>query len=383
MQRRYQIYIPEAKNSFQAEWAEIRTQIAGAVGNGYLFVKLNIFISVTNVDEYKRYKSLIELDLQSIFNHHLPALSITSHAPEEGFSVAVEAAHYSSGEYKVTYHSYNETPYVLVQSKYGNELWAGGLGISEPKIDTADAARHAFEKVVLILTKEGFEMDHIVRQWNYVGDILKIENGFQNYQVFNEIRNEYYHQYRHLPGYPAATGIGMKLDGVLIDFCAVKPSDKVQIQAVDNPKQVNPYAYNQQVLKGQIFEGKVKKQAPQFERAKLIANCLYSSLFISGTASIIGQETIGKGDIEQQTRTTIENIKILSDKAHIRALNRQSENLPVEYSVVRVYIKNLADFPVVKEICAQFYGDVPILYIEADICRDDLLVEIEAEMISA
>ena len=97
MQRRYQIYIPEAKNSFQAEWAEIRTQIAGAVGNGYLFVKLNIFISVTNVDEYKRYKSLIELDLQSIFNHHLPALSITSHAPEEGFSVAVEAAHYSPG----------------------------------------------------------------------------------------------------------------------------------------------------------------------------------------------------------------------------------------------------------------------------------------------
>ena len=73
----------------------------------------------------------------------------------------------------------------------------------------------------------------------------------------------------------------------------------------------------------------------------------------------------------------------MSDKAHISALNRQSENLPVEYSVVRVYIKNLADFPVVKEICAQFYGDVPILYIEADICRDDLLVEIEAEMISA
>ena len=60
-----------------------------------------------------------------------------------------------------------------------------------------------------ILEKEGMSFDHVVRQWNYIGNILEIKNGLQNYQVFNEVRSEFYKKYRTVHGYPAATGIGM------------------------------------------------------------------------------------------------------------------------------------------------------------------------------
>ena len=69
-----------------------------------------------------------------------------------------------------------------------------------------------------ILDVEGMSFNNLVRQWNYIGNILEIKHGFQNYQIFNEVRSEVYQKYRTIAGYPAATGIGMKLDGVSLIF---------------------------------------------------------------------------------------------------------------------------------------------------------------------
>jgi hypothetical protein len=45
-------------------------------------------------------------------------------------------------------------------------------------------------------------------------------------------------------------------------------------------------------------------------------------------------------------------------------------------------VKNEADIPVVQAICRNYFGEVPMLVVKADICRADLLVEIEAELIA-
>ena len=158
--------------------------------------------------------------------------------------------------------------------------------------------------------------DHIVRQWNYIGNILEIKHGDQNYQVFNEVRSENYKKYRLISGYPAATGVGMMHGGVLLDFHAVKDGDSTEIRAVDNPDQTRPYRYGQQVLKG--------VQPPQFERAVLKTVNGNSTLFISGTASIIGQDTIGIDDVEKQTLVTIENISRLTNIFKEEDLTRKS-----------------------------------------------------------
>jgi len=45
---------------------------------------------------------------------------------------------------------------------------------------------------------------------------------------------------------------------------------------------------------------------------------------------------------------------------------------------MRVYLKRAADFQRVREICRRRVGDLPVVYTVADICRPELLVEIEA-----
>ena len=106
-----------------------------------------------------------------------------------------------------------------------------------------------------------------------------------------------------------------------------------------------------------------------------------STLFISGTASIIGQDTIGIDDIEEQTIVTLDNINKLTDSGRISHLSGEAGSDAGNPILIRVYIKNQEDFTKVKAICEKRYPGVPSVYIEADICRDNLLVEIEAEFL--
>ena len=44
---------------------------------------------------------------------------------------------------------------------------------------------------------------------------------------------------------------------------------------------------------------------------------------------------------------------------------------------VRVYIKRPADFPKCKAVCEELLGGTPAIYALGDVCRPELLVEIE------
>jgi hypothetical protein len=52
-----------------------------------------------------------------------------------------------------------------------------------------------------------------------------------------------------------------------------------------------------------------------------------------------------------------------------------------KYGHARIYIKNLSDYGVIKRSFKMNYGKLPVVYIVADICRKDLLVEIEGRVI--
>jgi len=173
----------------------------------------------------------------------------------------------------------------------------------------------------------------------------------------------------------------MRLDGVSLDFCAVMANDYVMIKPIDNPNQVNAYEYGQDVLKGVAGKGKSVKHPPQFERALLMTGKKRSTLFISGTASIIGQDIIGIEDIEKQTVVTLDNISKLTDQKRIRQMIPDFDKEWGKYILLRVYVKNQIDFEKVKAICKEHLPEVPSIFIESDICRDNLLVEIEAEFL--
>ena len=371
MLKKYLIFLPEVQGNIEEEWRQCLKQVRDIHVAGYKLIKLNIFTDLPDYEAYIKVSQEIGKTILDDFDDQYPAVNVTVHPPEKPWKVAVEAGYLNTDSSEVISKVWNSIPYIVSKSDLGKEVWAGSLGAGLFPADTRRAASAAFDQMRAILDAEHMSFNHLVRQWNYIGNILEVKNGIQNYQIFNEVRSENYHNYRSVPGYPAATGVGMKHGGVKLDFCAVEAEKSIKIIAIDNPDQIKPYEYGQQVLKG--------VHPPQFERAVLMTGNRDSTLFVSGTASILGQETIGIEDVDKQTVVTIENINKIYNSSRIRQLTGNTETDAGRLALLRVYIKNQSDFLRVKSICQEHFPGVLAVYIEADICRDNLLVEIEAE----
>jgi enamine deaminase RidA (YjgF/YER057c/UK114 family) len=378
---KYLLFEPELSGNFGEEWIQCLKQIIYTRETGFRLIKLNVFADLPDYETYVKASRDIGKSISNALGKNCPAFNITVHPPEKPWKVIVEAAYTDDDSLNITTNKWNSVTYVVCTSDSVKEIWVGGLGLGLFDSDTRSAAEAAFNQLKAILDKEGMSFDHVVRQWNYIGNILEIKNGIQNYQIFNEVRNEFYQKYRTIHGYPAATGIGMKLGGVNIDFCAVMADETLSAKPINNPNQVNAYEYDQKVLRGLPCEGMSIKHPPQFERALLLTGRVKSTLFISGTASIIGQDTIGIGDVEKQTFVTIENIYKLTDLNRIRQIVSATDTEWGKFIIIRVYVKNQQDFSKVRTICTEKFPEVKMNIIESDICRDNLLVEIEAEFL--
>jgi enamine deaminase RidA (YjgF/YER057c/UK114 family) len=241
-------------------------------------------------------------------------------------------------------------------------------------------AQVSFQLMEKILQNENMTFADVVRQWNYIENILDRTQGqselSQNYQDFNEARAAFYKKADFVNGYPAATGIGMNTGGIIIDFIAIPGGNDVKIVPIKNPRQVDAHRYSREVLIGDPMTGPGQKAPPKFERAKFVSLHGTPEIYISGTAAILGQETAGQ-DVEEQTRITIENIRLLISDENLKNCGIELEPAQKTITYIRVYVKEEKDIPAVKRVCEDYYKDVPALYLVSDICRDRLSVEIE------
>lgn len=249
------------------------------------------------------------------------------------------------------------------------EIYSGGIYASA-STGIKEQAVEIFARMEEILREQQICVDDIVRQWNYIEQITLLSTQGQHYQLFNDERSRFYGQSEWTNGYPAATGIGAQTGGLTILFDALRDSRQRSL-AVDNPLQVSAHAYSQQVL---INNTDQHKTTPKFERARYI-EAEHSSIYISGTAAIRGEESCCH-DVVEQTRLTMENIDHLISCEN-QLLSRVKSPQKMEYSTLRVYLKHKDDLHPVVEWMEQHYPEVDALYLWADICRDELLIEIE------
>ena len=99
-------------------------------------------------------------------------------------------------------------------------------------------------------------------------------------------------------------------------------------------------------------------------------------MFVSGTASIVGHETLHGGDVSAQTRETLTNIDALLDEAN-RIVG--SAHYSLDCLKFKVYVRRVSDFAAtMRVLSAALDSSTTIVYLQADVCREDLLVEIEA-----
>lgn len=217
---------------------------------------------------------------------------------------------------------------------------------------------------------DSFNMDsyRIVRFWNYIPDINSLGNTEEKYREFCRGRENAFLEYSvKLRGtYPAATGIGCKGKQLCVSMLAV--NKQMIVKSLENPNQIPAYQY----------PTRYGLSTPKFSRATYIKNKNESYIFISGTASIIGADTVYIDNVEMQTETTIENIFELISEDNLKKYNIDNISFIQNLKLIIVYIKNWKDYLVVKKICEKRFDQIQVLYLQNDICRKDLLVEIEA-----
>jgi enamine deaminase RidA (YjgF/YER057c/UK114 family) len=153
----------------------------------------------------------------------------------------------------------------------------------------------------------------------------------------------------------------------------VSDADDVIAVPLENPRQTAAYAYS----------AGYSPASPKFSRGLALCHGEDTTLFISGTASITNSETRHVGDVVAQTHETLENITALISEVNLSRHGLPGRGTTLEdLGVARVYIKRPQDCAKVRAVCEQRLGAVPASYVIADVCRPDLLVEIEGTAFS-
>lgn len=210
---------------------------------------------------------------------------------------------------------------------------------------------------------------HPVRFWNFVPQIHTPSGpDLDRYMVFNGGR---FAACEHWHGSPndfdhtlaSASGVGVLGEALAIHCLAAVDAG----EPVENPRQVPAYKYSR----------RYGPRPPCFARATRLAQPVAGALWllVAGTASIRGELTVHVGDVDAQTVETLDNLDALLAAAEAK---RGEADAAARFTSLRVYIVRPEDLSMVRDRIDQRYGDIlDIEFAQAELCRTDLLVEIE------
>lgn len=351
----YHIYTTKA-----ASFEEMVDDLLAQLPRNERILRLAFFGMPADNKQYVSRRILLRERIRKYYDNHEPVLSYVSQPPLDAKLILEVHSYSPDADDHLVYRHSGGFPYVLLENKEGRFLFAGGFHGDVINFGIGQQSNEIFHLAGNILKREGFPVNSIIRQWNYIEQITRYEGADQHYQLFNNARSDFYSKADWKNGYPAATGIGTNLGGVLIDLdAAVFASPDCFATPIDNKLQVAAHAYSEDVL----IAAHHKKTTPKFERAKSMTFGDRKLVYISGTAAIRGEESLIGVGLERQLHITMENIDQLTEGATLKML--------------RVYLKEKNFYEDAKRFMDDYQLDIPISYMWADVCRDELLIEIE------
>jgi chorismate lyase/3-hydroxybenzoate synthase len=225
------------------------------------------------------------------------------------------------------------------------------------------ATRQAYGRIFELLQHDSHP--HLLRIWNYFPQISCRKGALDRYQRFCIGRGEALQEYGDLPpsDLPSATAIGSASGGLVVYFLGARSPGS----HFGNPRQLDPYRYPLQY----------GPKSPIFARATLKSWRTSQQLFISGTASIVGHASMHPGQPAEQLREAVRNIREVLRHAGQCAGRRIRRNCRL--SSVKIYVRDPAHFPLVRREWQRLTeAKVPTLFLHGEVCRRDLLLEVEA-----
>jgi chorismate lyase/3-hydroxybenzoate synthase len=240
------------------------------------------------------------------------------------------------------------------------------LVVDETAFDNQQLAiADGYHRLLSVIQQRGYP--HIIRMWNYMPDINNGVDDNEHYRHFCIGRQQAFQRHHYdQQHYPSACALGHYQGDAIIYLLAAKQPG----QHFENPNQQSAYQYPRQY----------GPQSPSFARATRVDWSSGAQLYISGTASIIGHVSITGSEqshadnLNIQLNTTLANIDQLL--THVTQQG-QLKSTPT-ISSLKVYLRHPEDLPAVKTRLEQhFQPETAILYTHADICRQELLLEID------
>jgi len=314
---------------------------------------------------------------EAYYGDRLPATSFIVQPPCGGQSLAIEAWALGGRNADIKFIAPD-----VVSAEYDGLRWIHLGGITPPKNLTSPykQSRHVFEEMVTRLEDLAeASLRDVVRTWLYIGGITETQDGIERYRELNRARTDVFDA-QHTKGrmplgpndqirYPASTGIGMISRGLDIGCLALQTDrDDVLLLSLENPQQTAAFDY----------DPSFSIKSPKFSRAMAAVIGDYVTTWISGTASIVDSESVHLGDAAMQTEQTIDNIENLISRENFARHGVEGAGAELsDLAKVRVYVKRPEDYEACREVCERRFGSLPTIYALADVCRSELLVEIE------
>jgi chorismate lyase/3-hydroxybenzoate synthase len=252
--------------------------------------------------------------------------------------------------------------YGQVSYSSNEQVLFGHISVDEKDFSgVEEATMRAYESILPVAPEMGFP--HYLRIWNYIPDINGEEDGVERYKCFCTGRHIALEEFAFSErGLPAASGVGSVSDKILIYFLAARDAG-VQ---VENPRQVSAFHYPPQY----------GPKSPAFSRAMVKQWDTGKHLYISGTASIIGHESQHADNLLPQLTESLQNMSTLVKSAETQ--HGVDIHTLAELSQIKVYVRDGQDHGVIRShIDEQLGVGVPAIYLGGDLCRKNLLVEVE------
>ena len=218
----------------------------------------------------------------------------------------------------------------------------------------AEDLRAVYKDMVQLLSSKQYVL---LRIWHYLPQLAKPSD----YQVFCEARAQAFSQFKS-DFYCAATVIGTDSDCGVVYFLAARSAGI----AVNNPRQTMPHLYPKRYV----------EPTPMFARATLKQWGDNSHLYISGTAAIVGHESMHEGDGGAQLNEAVDNLKILLGETS-KIEHSYSKMQLAQLQHIKLYVDTRVADDIIPLI-GRYFGSKQIQIYKGQMCRPELLVEIEA-----
>jgi chorismate lyase/3-hydroxybenzoate synthase len=205
----------------------------------------------------------------------------------------------------------------------------------------------------------------IVKIWNYIGGINSGENDCERYKQFSIGRADAFSGFGvDDNSVPTATAIGTTQNQELL---IIALASRNAFRSVENPRQLSAFKYPR----------RYGPKSPKFCRAGLVSGESHNLYLISGTAAVVGHESVHPYNSKLQLAETIRNLNSLFRAASLCA---GADQWAIDGAMIlRAYLRDPNDREfVAKELKQKLnLDDTNVVYIQGSICRRELMIEID------